>query len=142
MPDHAYRQRIFDLVIGKKPPIGQRKVRGGKIGAVDPGQLDGAFTATADRQAFHQHFRTDTAQVGDGAGNAEGILEVQPRGKTLLFRSVFLVFLQLAFFLLRHRLDNDVVGAEQLHLLQDLLLCALADCQHGNDRGNAKNDPQ
>ena len=52
------------------------------------------------------------------------------------------VLVDLAFLLLDDRRDDDVVRAEQLHLLEDLLLGAVADREHRDHRRDAEQDAE
>ena len=52
------------------------------------------------------------------------------------------IVVDLPFFLLDDRRDDDVVRAEQLHLLEDLLLGAVADREHRDHRRDAEQDAE
>ena len=55
-------------------------------------------------------------------------------------RFLLIVLVDLAFLLFDDRCDDDIIGAEEAHLLENLLFGALADGKHGNDGRDAEED--
>jgi hypothetical protein len=76
-----------------------------------------------------------------GAPDGLGVQIVEARRVflRLLLRVVLLV---LALFLLHDGRDDDVVGAQQLHLREDLLLGTVADGEHRDHGGDAEEDAE
>ena len=71
------------------------------------------------------------ADVGNHLGNTRGV-EIGEAGSEAL-RLLLVVFVDLCLFLFHERRDHNIVCAEEAHLLEDFLLGAVADGEHGND---------
>ena len=128
-------------LLGVEPTaLRQRQVGEPEVGGVDAHHLAGAAAALARDDGVEDDLGAGGLDRGNDAGHRLRV-GVGEAGGVLLHLAGRLL-LGLPFLLLDQRRDHDVVGAEQPHLLQDLLLGALADGEHRDHRGHAEQDAE
>ena len=129
-----------DLRVGKRRAIGQRHVEHAEVARVHADELARAPAPFAGDHRLEHDLAARGIDVGDDRRDAPRILHREPGRETLLL--LLVLFLRDAFLLLDERRDDDVVRAQQLHLLEDLLLGAAPDGEHRDHRGDAEEDAE
>ena len=105
-----------------------------------PHDLARTAAALAGDESLVDDLATCGVDVRYHADDRLGVALRQARRELLRFLRALV--LRLLLLLLDERRDYDVVRAEELHLLEDLGLGALADGQHGDHRGDAEQDAE
>src|SRR5438067_392297 len=88
-------------------------------------------------QGLHHDLATRRRHVRHHLRDPEHIPAIEPGREALLLLAT-VIWLDLLLLLLDQRRDHDVVGAEETHLLENLLLRARADREHRDDGRDAE----
>src|SRR5688572_103588 len=139
--DDGHGAAVVDLCVREPGTAEQRQVVQAEIGRVDADELPGAAVSLAGDHRVQHDLAARRLHAGDHASDCFRVLVGETR-REFLDLLLVLVVLRRPLLLLDQRGDDDVVGAQQAHLLEDLLLGTLADGEHRDDGCDAEEDAQ